>query len=526
MLISLIIPTGCSTSNKEAAKKGADYRIKSVWVDLGVEKNVSQKPLIIHLPRLPRHLNPLLSNATSACLMVAKDTIYQPLFRRVNDDQFIPLLAKSAVWEKQGRRLLVEIRDGVRFHDGRKMSVNDVFFSMRSVLKKNSINRWLKEELDSVLNIAVIKPSTIAINLKRVDYRLPLLLTDLLILPAHRFRKGKAFSHRYDKQPIGTGPFVFVNMTSEGLIKLKRNEDYWKDLPSIREIVFKEVRDPAQVLVDLRNENLDIVPSLYPGYYPKDVKTPRFTARYSLNRQHPHRQRVLLFNLRQPVLRSKDVRSAIIRAIDRQKLLRTQRGELGKLSSAPIYSLSPYFDRSLHPRSYDEKGAAASLKRKLKHLRGSKKQTRLSLLFVKSETTKAMAKAIVKDLRAVGIAIDLKPAGFSYFKQVLGRGQFDLVLMTIALAHFHELTAFLHSKGRKNYGLYSNSNFDALSLSMRTMPMTTDRVALGRRIHRILFYDAPMVVLFEPIELMVVSRRVSGLKNNGQWPLLEELEVN
>ncbi|MCK5797540.1 MAG: hypothetical protein KAI47_10175, partial [Deltaproteobacteria bacterium] len=257
----------------------------------------------------------------------------------------------------------------------------------------------------------------------------------------------------------------------------------------------------------------------------------RFKARFALHRIHPYRLRVLLFNTARRFLGDRRLRLALVQGINRPQILRGVRGHLGRLLSAPIWPLSPWYDRTLHPRSFDRKAAERWLDRAgWRGGRGGKRwrvdrPLKLRLLRARGETPRRVAEMVTKDLAAIGVEVGIDVADFAFFRTLLRRGHFDLAVLGLALGRDDDLMAYVHSKGRMNHGHFKNPAIDTMLDALAKTAVGTDRTRDGRSLHRLLFEDPPMVVLYEPIELMVVNRRVLGLSDDGRWPDLATLRL-
>lgn len=332
--------------------------------DAGSTSRPAPRPLTIQVPSLPGQLNPLVQEADLWCHRIAMHNIFEPLVRLAGEAGVEPLLAERFSWEgEHRRRLRFTLREGVLFHDGRPLTATDVVYTIDHLLGRKSSNTELRARLHAVRQVHEVSPTVVELRLAYYDGQLPRALAAIGIVPAHRYRRFGLRSVRLNRAPIGTGPFRFAPTADPATLELVRNEQYWGKPALTERIVFRAIDEPGRTLAALRNDEVDIVPDLYTGYYPKHVGTERFKARFRLLRLHPFQLRVLLFNTRRRALADRRVRRALVQAIDRPQLLRAMRGELGQLLSAPLWPLSSWYDRTLHPRSFDRQAAARLLER-------------------------------------------------------------------------------------------------------------------------------------------------------------------
>lgn len=487
-------------------------------------------PLTIQVAQLPTHLNPLLPDADEWTDRIALHNVFETL-TRIEEGKVRLHLLESVVWKEDRRRVLLRLRGGVTFHDGRPLTARDAFFTLHHILRFRSINPLLKARLDSIRKVLELSKHVLELRLYRHDERLLTTLADVPIVPAHRYRRAGLRSSRQNRTPIGTGPFRVVPSAREHELVLQRNKDYWGPLPYLPRVVFRQMSDPGRALMALRNGEIDVVPSVYVGYYPKQLEDRRFKRRFRVVRVYPQRMRVLLFNCSKRPFKDRRARLAVAHLVDRPRLVRMARNDLATVISGPIMPTSNWYDRNLHPRSIDLARAGRLFhqagwvrwRRWGRHWVGHPLHARL--IYADDDGAKALASAIVKDLEAGHVKVSAQALPLAQLNRALHHRNFDIALFGLALDPSLDLSPFLHSKGMFNYGQFDSNAVDALLDGMRRLPPTTDRVRLGRRLHRALHEELPLLVLFQPIELMAMHRRVLEVGQDGHFPLLTQLRI-
>jgi len=139
----------------------------------------------------------------------------------------VPELATSWSWSEDGKELTFKLRDGVKWHDGKPFTAEDVKCTLD--LLTNQGKEKLRLNFRETWWVNVAKTTTngdheATIRLKRPQPALPALLAsgDTPIYPCH------VPPHDMRQHPIGTGPFKFVEYKPNQYIKVARNPDYWK----------------------------------------------------------------------------------------------------------------------------------------------------------------------------------------------------------------------------------------------------------------------------------------------------------
>ena len=482
--------------------------------------------LRIQVDFIPRLLNPLITH-DRWCHRITMGTIFETLVRANVKGGFRPHLASKVEIFDHGRRLRFTLRPGILFHDGRPLTSTDVKYTLERVASRKSPSRQLRLELADLKKIRTPSKRIVDLLLYKTNHMLLSVLAEIPILPAHYYSRRSLRSAKLNRLPVGSGPFAAETRDGKGTLVLRRNDSYWGLKPKIKHLVFRAIPKPATALSQLRNNELEILSNLYLGYYPKEVSKASIKRRFKLMRLHPYRMRLMIFNTRRGPLKDRRVRLAMVRLADRQRMVRSIRKGMGQVLSAPLWPLSLSYNRTIHPFSLNRKAAAKLLDAAGWRARRGKRRYRLGwplkLTILRARESNEMAEAaqiLKQEMTAAGLDVDVQVGDFGFVRTRLKRGNFDVALLGLAPRQQPDLSPWIHSKGAYNFGGYSNTQVDALLGTMKLTRRAEMRLPLARRLHRLLHDDPPFSVLYAPIELMMVNRRVRGLANNGRWPIL------
>ncbi|WP_246710476.1 ABC transporter substrate-binding protein [Martelella soudanensis] len=147
--------------------------------------------------------------------------IYEPLFGFSENIQPIPILAESVDISPDGKTYHIPLRQGVKFHNGKEMTAEDVKASLERYIKYGATQAML----EPVDKIDVAGPYEVTLTLKAPS---PTFLeafasprAPAVIIPAEEAVKGPN-----EIEIIGTGPYKFVEYVPDSHVKLERFEDY------------------------------------------------------------------------------------------------------------------------------------------------------------------------------------------------------------------------------------------------------------------------------------------------------------
>jgi len=154
--------------------------------------------------------------------------------------ELTPMLAKS--WEfKDPTTLVLELREGVEFHDGEPFNAEAVVLHLDRCKSYERSN--VKSDVAVIDKVEATGPLQVTIRLKRPDASLPAVLTDrpgCIVSP----KSVKAASDgNIDRVAVGTGPFKLVEWRDNDLIKVEKNTNYWGEAPYLDAIEFRIINE-------------------------------------------------------------------------------------------------------------------------------------------------------------------------------------------------------------------------------------------------------------------------------------------
>ncbi len=232
-------------------------------------------------------------------------------------ETIVPELAESWAWSDDGKILNFKLRQGVKWHDGKPFTSNDVKCTFDMLMgkspqkfRKNPRKSWYDEVVDVTTN----GDFEVAFNLKRPQPALLALLASgyTPVYPCH-VSPGDMRT-----KPVGTGPFKFVEFKANESIKLTRNPDYWKKgLPHLDGIEFTIITNRSTAILAFVAGKFDMT-------FPTEVSIPLLK---DVKAQAPNAVCVvepinvstnIIVNSSSPPFDSLDIRRAMALTLDRK----------------------------------------------------------------------------------------------------------------------------------------------------------------------------------------------------------------
>ena len=213
-----------------------------------------------------------LDPATNAGLVPSQITLYlfhDALLKPMPDGTYSPCLAESWTISPDSKVYEFKLRQGVKFHNGDPMTAEDVIFSFqRYKAAQAKIIQGKTEKAEAV------NPHLVRFTFKEpfpdfLEYLLPGASAIGWVVPKNYVEKvGDA---GFKKNPVGAGPYKFVEFVTGVRLVGEAFEGYWRKVPSIKRMEFHIVSEPATRLAMARRGEVDIA-TLMQGVFYEDLK--------------------------------------------------------------------------------------------------------------------------------------------------------------------------------------------------------------------------------------------------------------
>jgi peptide/nickel transport system substrate-binding protein len=241
------------------------------------------------------------------------------LYRHPDTWEYKPLLAKSFKWVDK-LTIEMELRKGIKFHNGEKFDADDVVYTLNFV--SNPDNKVLNQRnVNWIKNAEKLGPYNVRIHLKKpfpaaIEY----VAGPLPIYPNEYY--AKVGPKGFGVKPIGTGPYKVVEVLPGKAITMVRNDDYFDGSPkgkaSIGKIRQRTIREVTTKVAELITGGLDWI-----WLVPKD-QAEKLAKMPNLKVVAAETMRVgfLYFNnVADTPFKKLKVRQAVAHAIDRQAIV-------------------------------------------------------------------------------------------------------------------------------------------------------------------------------------------------------------
>lgn len=394
--------------------------------------------------------------------------IYDPLFFFSPDDKgnWVPAPGLVEKWEFSGNSGTFHLRQGVKFHDGSDWNADVLKWNFeRMIGEPKSLAKGVLNGVDFGNPITVVDPYTAKVNLTQPSPSLPQQLSGAYTYPVSKVAFEKIGAEQFARNPVGSGPFKFVEWKPSDRVVLARNENYWmksadgKPLPYLDGITYRLIIDDSVRLLELRAHNIDFT-ELIQG---KDMASIKSEESLSLIEGpwcgNAYR---LIFNAKGgPFADNLKLRQAALYAIDRESIAKTLGQGAGAVTNFLLLPGSLGYDDSLPHYSFDLDKAKSLMTEA-----GFASGLDVTFTVISREVDKLQAQIIKQMWDKIGIRTQLDVLERAAWTQRLltGGGEFHVASMrnpSNAGDADVPLRTFLWSNGSFNVAHLSNPEMDA-----------------------------------------------------------------
>ena len=458
-------------------------------------------------------------------IMVGK-TLFNNLVRFSFDDgsTVVPDLAASWEVDADSRVWTFTLRDDVVWHDGEPFTAADVVFTVEAIRSPDIASRW-SAAFASLDTIEALDDHTVRFTFQ--EPFAPLLSTlayNLAIVPAHVLAdmdlSNPSGPSAFVTNPIGTGPFRFVEQVSGSSFVLEANPDYHEGRPSIDRVEFRVIPDVNAQVAQLLTGELDIAWTVQAIHYDRLAAAPNIV----LNEVDVPRFDWIPLNLTNPLFQDVRVRQAMIMALDRDTMVEQVFGGFGQVATGPIppsIAWVPREDAILWP--YDPE-RAVQLMAEAGWERGSDgllrnaagETFRFTMLADRGDPTRDAVYLVAQDAwRSIGMDIQIETTEWNTVLARYRTGDYDVRVGWWVIKPDPDLYDYFHTNGPLNQILYSNPVVDELLERGRAVAGEAERAAIYAELQQIIAEEQPSIILYYPTEVRASSARVQGLPDIG-----------
>lgn len=476
----------------------------------------------INLGEAPTTLNPL--SSTDAYAGQVQGYILESLLtRNIDTREWEPMLAKEWTISKDGKTFEFTLRDGVKWQDGKPLTIEDVKFSFDAIMDPQNKYKTahLKSYYENIKSAEITGPNKIKFTVATPYFDNFAVVAGLTVVPMHLYKDpSKEQEKVLNKTLIGTGPYLLKEFDRAKRIVLTANPNWWgKSAPNMKgvynfqTITLRFIQDATISIRAIENGDIDYL-GLQPDEYAQKTSGPKWgktVTKVKTQNKGVSGYTFVGFNLKNPIFKSVKTREALVNLFDRKKMIEKLLFNLSVPATGPLYQQSDYADPSVKAIEFDPKLALKKLNEdgwkdtdgdKIldKMIDGKKVSLSFTILEPSADYVKFLT-TFQEDAKKAGVDVQIKVVEWNAFIKLLNERKFEAVRLAWGGGDLEwDPKQVWHSDSIANEGSnfvsYSNPKVDKLINEARVIMDRKERITKLREVYKTIAADVPYIFLF------------------------------
>ncbi len=503
--------------------------------------------LYLSLKANPNTLNPILMSSAP------EDRVRELVFDRpleinhrlewiINDD-----VVESFEFAPDHRSAMMKLKPGRTWHDGHPYTAADVVFSWRQIMDTRVPCPVARSTSDQITDCTALDPLTVkftfaaalATNKWQVMFE---------VIPQHIYEKekdndpsltrGDYYNHA-NRNPIGNGPYRFVEWVPDDKVVLERWDGYHGRKPLFKRVVLRIIPNPVTRLNLFERGRIQEF-EMTPRQFAVESDNERFRRVGVKGYGQQWKYIFICWNQdgSNPFFADRRVRGAMNHAINYDRLVRQVYSGVYARSHGLHHPSAPMYNPDIELFDFDLERAAQLLdeagwhrdpddgwRYKKIERDGKKVRTRFAfaLMVPRESMTSPKVAAILKDdLARIGVDMDIRVIDWATFNELRRQHEFEAHIAAWTAGKDPDdernlWTTEAYKDGR-NYGGYSNPQVDKLYESARKCFNEKERMAHYAKISKIIYEDAPYAFLVNAPILWAFDKHLRGVTYSPRGP--------
>ncbi|OEH91400.1 ABC transporter substrate-binding protein [Bacillus solimangrovi] len=438
------------------------------------------------------------------------------------DTTIQPGLATEWDVKDEGLTYTLKLREGVKFHDGTDFNADAVV---------TNFDRWMNGTKDQfyyyasmfggfkgdeghvIDSVTAVDELTVEFKLKRAQAPF---LKNLAMVPFAIASPAalEKYGDTFNENPVGTGPFKFVEWKRNDRVVLEKNEDFWMDgYPKLDRVIYQSIPDNSARLNALVTGEVDLVD----GLNPSDKTSIESNSDLQLFKRPSMNVGYLGLTMKDPnsPLANKLVRQALNHAVDKQGLIDAFYAGLAEPAKNAMPPSVEGYNDAIEAYPYDLEKAKALLAEAGYADGFTMELWAMPVPRPYMPDGKKVAEVLQASFAQIGVKAEIVSFEWATYLDKARDGEADAFLLGWTgdngdADNFLYVLLDKDNIGSNNYSYYSNDELHDILIAAQENPNQDERNELYKQAQEIIHDDAPWIPLVHSTPLLSGKANVEG----------------
>lgn len=424
--------------------------------------------------------------------------IYEGLYKPDNEGNLIPAVASDYTKSEDGLTYTFTLRDGVLFHNGNPVTVEDIKYSIDKCAGTET-GEPLLSAFSIVKNVEIVDDKTVAIHLYDVDpdFLAKMATVEASIVPAD--------IEDLEKEPTGTGPYMFVSRSLQENLVLKKFDAYWGTPANIENVTCKVLADPDSIVMNLEGGAVDFVARV------TSLQANELSDKFYIDEGTMNLVQALFLNNGVKPFDDVRVRQALCYAVNKQEIMDFVSDGKGTPIASNIYpAFGKYYMDELNDVYTQNIEKAKELLAEAGYADGFSFKITVPSNYQQHIDT---ATVLAEQFKAIGVNAQIELIEWeSWLSDVYKERNYEATVVGLDASTLTAgaLLSRFRSDSTSNFCNYSNAEYDTAYQNALSAPDDETATAYYKECERILCEDAANVYIQDMVQFTAINKKYTG----------------
>ena len=425
------------------------------------------------------------------------------------------------------------LKKDIRFHPSkffnnesdRIVNADDFVYSLKRLTdpKVASSGSWVLKNVDSIYSV---NDSILKIELTK-EFKPFLGILSMKYCSVVPREVVENFGNEFGQNPIGTGPFLFKKWDQNIKLVLRKNDEYFekditgKKLPYLDGISISLIPDKKSEFMELVTGKLDMVSSpdnsiIDQIFDSKGNLQDRFNDEFKLIKKPYLNTEYIGFNTKENLETDAKLRLAINHSIDRKKMIKFLRKNLGYAATSGIVPNGLNNSYKEERYNYDPEKA----KKLMTEYKNEKNLDKVNITISTDAQYIDIIEFVQSELQKIDIYITIDITPPSILRQGKANGKFQAFRASWIADYPSDQNYFSlfysknHTPKGPNYTFFKSDEYDKLYNKTESSETNSNAMLIGGSMEDLIYQHSPVIPLYYDMSIRILNKRIKGLNNN------------